>query len=119
MRNAALQPPVHMIKLTQEREITRYVWTHPDTMCPYAAEGRLSPTTINMPCALQNRLVSDMTQRGRKSRESLAVCYSGSHGFLTRLPFGCLVVSNRITACCVNRIESDSRIIAALSVASS
>jgi hypothetical protein len=32
MRNAALQPPVHMIKLTQEREITRYVWTHPDTM---------------------------------------------------------------------------------------
>jgi hypothetical protein len=23
-------PPVHMIKLTQEREITPYVWTHPD-----------------------------------------------------------------------------------------
>jgi Fe-S-cluster-containing hydrogenase component 2 len=23
-------PPVHMIKLTQEREITPYVWVHPD-----------------------------------------------------------------------------------------
>jgi hypothetical protein len=23
-------PPVHMIKLTQEREITPYLWTHPD-----------------------------------------------------------------------------------------
>ena len=23
-------PPVHMIKLTQEREITSYVWVHPD-----------------------------------------------------------------------------------------
>jgi hypothetical protein len=24
------RPPVHMIKLTQEREITPYVWVHPD-----------------------------------------------------------------------------------------
>jgi hypothetical protein len=24
------KPPVHMIKLTQEREITPYVWVHPD-----------------------------------------------------------------------------------------
>jgi hypothetical protein len=23
-------PPVHMIKLTQEREITPYAWVHPD-----------------------------------------------------------------------------------------
>jgi hypothetical protein len=23
-------PPVHMIKFTQEREITPYLWTHPD-----------------------------------------------------------------------------------------
>jgi hypothetical protein len=23
-------PPVHMVKLTQEREITPYVWAHPD-----------------------------------------------------------------------------------------
>lgn len=23
-------PPVHMIKLTMEREITPYVWAHPD-----------------------------------------------------------------------------------------
>jgi hypothetical protein len=23
-------PPVHMIKLTREREITPYVWVHPD-----------------------------------------------------------------------------------------
>jgi len=23
-------PPVHMIKLTQEREITPYVWVHPN-----------------------------------------------------------------------------------------
>jgi len=23
-------PPAHMIKLTQEREITSYVWVHPD-----------------------------------------------------------------------------------------
>jgi hypothetical protein len=23
-------PPVHMIRLTQEREITPYVWVHPD-----------------------------------------------------------------------------------------
>jgi hypothetical protein len=23
-------PPVHMIKLTQEREITPYPWVHPD-----------------------------------------------------------------------------------------
>jgi hypothetical protein len=25
-----VRPPVHMIKLTQEREITPYVWVHPD-----------------------------------------------------------------------------------------
>jgi hypothetical protein len=25
-----LAPPVHMIKLTLEREITPYVWVHPD-----------------------------------------------------------------------------------------
>jgi hypothetical protein len=24
------KPPVHMIKLTQEREVTPYVWVHPD-----------------------------------------------------------------------------------------
>ena len=24
------KPPVHMIKLTQEREITPYIWVHPD-----------------------------------------------------------------------------------------
>jgi hypothetical protein len=24
------KPPVHMIKLTQEREITPYVWVHPE-----------------------------------------------------------------------------------------
>jgi len=71
-------------------------------------------------CCGPNRVRYDRpTQRGRKSRESMAVCYSGSHGFLTRSPFGCLVVSNRFTACCVNRIERDSRKIAALSVASS
>ena len=23
-------PPVHMIKLTMEREITAYIWVHPD-----------------------------------------------------------------------------------------
>jgi hypothetical protein len=31
VRNAAIQAaPVHMIKLTQVREITPYVWVHPD-----------------------------------------------------------------------------------------
>jgi hypothetical protein len=32
MRNAALnyKPPVHMVKLTMEREITPYPWVHPD-----------------------------------------------------------------------------------------
>jgi hypothetical protein len=30
MRDAALQPPVHIIKLTWEREIAPYVWLHPD-----------------------------------------------------------------------------------------
>jgi hypothetical protein len=29
-RKGRYAPPVHMIKLTQEREITRYVWAHPD-----------------------------------------------------------------------------------------
>ena len=24
------KPPVHLIKLTQEREVTPYVWVHPD-----------------------------------------------------------------------------------------
>jgi hypothetical protein len=28
--NASHAPPVHMIKLTERREITRYVWVHPD-----------------------------------------------------------------------------------------
>src|ERR1700748_1682480 len=28
--NASHAPPVHMIKLTGQREITRYVWVHPD-----------------------------------------------------------------------------------------
>jgi hypothetical protein len=30
MRNAALKAAVYMVKLTQEREITPYVWVHPD-----------------------------------------------------------------------------------------
>ena len=29
-RKGRYAPPVHMIKLTQQREITRYVWVHPD-----------------------------------------------------------------------------------------
>src|SRR6267378_3043655 len=29
-RTPRYSPPVHMIKLTQEREITPYVWVHPD-----------------------------------------------------------------------------------------
>ena len=29
-RTQRYSPPVHMIKLTQEREITPYVWVHPD-----------------------------------------------------------------------------------------
>jgi hypothetical protein len=29
-RKGRYAPPVHMIKLTQEREITPYVWAHPD-----------------------------------------------------------------------------------------
>jgi hypothetical protein len=29
-RKGRYAPPVHMIKLTQEREITPYLWTHPD-----------------------------------------------------------------------------------------
>jgi hypothetical protein len=28
--NARYSPPVHMIKLTETREITPYVWVHPD-----------------------------------------------------------------------------------------
>jgi hypothetical protein len=30
MQNAATAPPVHMIKLTETREITPYRWVHPD-----------------------------------------------------------------------------------------
>ena len=30
LRNARYKPPVHMIKLTVEREITPYAWVHPD-----------------------------------------------------------------------------------------
>jgi hypothetical protein len=30
MQEGRYAPPVHMIKLTQEREITPYVWVHPD-----------------------------------------------------------------------------------------
>ena len=29
-RKGRYAPPVHMIKLTQEREITPYIWVHPD-----------------------------------------------------------------------------------------
>jgi hypothetical protein len=29
-RNGRHAPPVHMIKLTERREITRYLWVHPD-----------------------------------------------------------------------------------------
>src|ERR1019366_4751434 len=41
---------------------------------------------------------------------------SGSHGRFV-CPIGCLVVSARLTACCVNLIERESLMIAALSVA--
>jgi hypothetical protein len=30
MQKGRYAPPVHMIKLTQEREIPAYVWVHPD-----------------------------------------------------------------------------------------
>ena len=30
MRTRRYEPPVHLIKLTMEREITPYVWVHPD-----------------------------------------------------------------------------------------
>jgi hypothetical protein len=30
MHRERYAPPVHMIKLTQEREITPYKWVHPD-----------------------------------------------------------------------------------------
>jgi hypothetical protein len=30
MQGARYAAPVHMMKLTQEREITPYVWVHPD-----------------------------------------------------------------------------------------
>jgi hypothetical protein len=30
VQGRAYAPPVHMIKLTQEREIAPYVWVHPD-----------------------------------------------------------------------------------------
>lgn len=30
VRHAALQPPVHMVKLTERREITAHRWTYPD-----------------------------------------------------------------------------------------
>jgi hypothetical protein len=29
-RKSRYAPPVHMIKLTMEREITPYIWAHPD-----------------------------------------------------------------------------------------
>jgi hypothetical protein len=29
-KNGRNAPPVHMIKLTQQREITPYAWVHPD-----------------------------------------------------------------------------------------
>ena len=29
-RNSRYSPPVHMIRLTTEREITPYAWVHPD-----------------------------------------------------------------------------------------
>jgi len=29
-RKGKYAPPVHMIRLTEEREITPYVWVHPD-----------------------------------------------------------------------------------------
>jgi uncharacterized protein Usg len=30
MWNEALEPPLHMVKLTQERQIRSYPWVHPD-----------------------------------------------------------------------------------------
>jgi len=30
MQEARYAAPVHMMKLTQEREVTPYVWVHPD-----------------------------------------------------------------------------------------
>jgi len=30
LRKGRYAPPVHMIKLTETREITPYVWVHPD-----------------------------------------------------------------------------------------
>jgi hypothetical protein len=30
LASRAYAPPVHMIKLTDEREIAAYVWVHPD-----------------------------------------------------------------------------------------
>jgi len=30
MRKATPRPPVHMIRLTETREITGYAWLHPD-----------------------------------------------------------------------------------------
>jgi hypothetical protein len=30
LQEGPIAPPVHMIKLTMEREITPYVWVHPD-----------------------------------------------------------------------------------------
>jgi hypothetical protein len=30
VQKSAKSPPVHMIKLTETREITPYVWVHPD-----------------------------------------------------------------------------------------
>src|SRR6266480_2564640 len=54
-----------------------------------------------------------LRQFGMPRLKYLRLAHSGSHGFLTCFPLGCLVVSNRFTACCVNRIERDSRMIAA------
>ena len=66
-----------------------------------------------------NSITIFLRQFGMPRLKYPRLAHSGSHGFLTCFPLGCLVVSNRFTACCVNRIERDSRIIAALSVASS
>jgi hypothetical protein len=33
-RTPRYSPPVHMIKLTQQREITPYAWVHPDDERP-------------------------------------------------------------------------------------
>jgi len=39
-RTPRYSPPVHMIKLTKEREIAPYVWVHPDDMSGRPAHSR-------------------------------------------------------------------------------